>query len=58
MRYREGLRVDMIARQLARSASAISVQLFAVRKLLRDCVRRKLAHADIGIEPDTPHGPA
>jgi RNA polymerase sigma-70 factor, ECF subfamily len=58
MRYREGWRVDVIARQLARSASAISVQLFAVRKLLRDCVRRKLAHAQIGIEPDTPHEPA
>ena len=42
-RYGEGIRVDAIARQLGRSASAVSVQLFGLRKVLRDCVADKLA---------------
>jgi RNA polymerase sigma-70 factor (ECF subfamily) len=41
-RYGEGLRVDAIAQRLGRSPSAVSVQLFGLRKLLRDCVAGKL----------------
>jgi RNA polymerase sigma-70 factor (ECF subfamily) len=42
-RYGDGIRVDAIARRLGRSASAVSVQLFGLRKVLRDCVTGKLA---------------
>ncbi|MEO8426183.1 MAG: sigma-70 family RNA polymerase sigma factor [Verrucomicrobiota bacterium] len=45
LRYREGLQVKVIADRLARSVTAVSVQLFGLRKLLRDCVARKQAHA-------------
>lgn len=41
-RYGEGLRVDAIAQRLGRSASAVSVQLFGLRKVLRDCVAGKM----------------
>jgi RNA polymerase sigma-70 factor (ECF subfamily) len=42
-RYGEGLRVTAIAQRLGRTASAVSVQLFGLRKMLRDCVADKLA---------------
>jgi DNA-directed RNA polymerase specialized sigma24 family protein len=45
LRYRDGLQVKAIADQLARSATSVSVQLFGLRKLLRDCVTRKQAQA-------------
>jgi RNA polymerase sigma factor (sigma-70 family) len=45
MRYREGLQVKVIAGRLGRSVTAVSVQLFEIRKLLRECVARKRAHA-------------
>jgi RNA polymerase sigma-70 factor, ECF subfamily len=41
-RYDEGLRVESIAQRLGRSASAVSVQLFGLRKVLRDCVANKM----------------
>jgi DNA-directed RNA polymerase specialized sigma24 family protein len=41
-RYGEGVRVQVIAERLARSPSAISVQLFGLRKILRECVSRKM----------------
>jgi RNA polymerase sigma-70 factor (ECF subfamily) len=41
-RYGEGLRVEAIAQRLGRSASAVSVQLFGLRKVLRDCVAGKM----------------
>ncbi len=58
LRYEDGRRVQAIARELGRSASAVSVQLFAVRKLLRDCVRRKLSHAQFETGSDASHEPA
>jgi RNA polymerase sigma factor (sigma-70 family) len=45
LRYREGLQVKVIAARLGRSVTAVSVQLFGMRKLLRDCVARKQAYA-------------
>jgi RNA polymerase sigma-70 factor (ECF subfamily) len=45
MRYRDGLQVKIIAERLGRSVTAVSVQLFGLRKQLRDCVARKRAHA-------------
>jgi RNA polymerase sigma-70 factor (ECF subfamily) len=45
MRYREGLQVKVIAARLGRSVTAVSVQLFEIRKLLRECVARKRGHA-------------
>jgi len=42
-RYGDGIRVEAIAKRLGRSASAVSVQLFGLRKVLRDCVTGKLA---------------
>jgi DNA-directed RNA polymerase specialized sigma24 family protein len=47
-RYGEGLRVTAIAQRLGRTASAVSVQLFALRKMLRDCVADKLAREHTG----------
>lgn len=41
-RYGDGQRVQTIAQRLARSPSAVSVQLFGLRKILRDCVTRKM----------------
>ncbi len=41
-RYGEGLRVQAIAQRLGRSPSAVSVQLFGLRRLLRECVTRKM----------------
>jgi RNA polymerase sigma-70 factor (ECF subfamily) len=58
MRYNHGLRVQEIARRLARSVSAVSVQLFTLRKALRGCVRRKLAQSEAGIGVDIDYGPA
>ena len=37
--------VKVIADRLARSATSVSVQLFGLRKLLRDCVTRKQTQA-------------
>ena len=34
---------EAIAQHLGRSASAVSVQLFGLRKILRDCIDRKMA---------------
>lgn len=45
LRYRDGLQVKVIAGHLARSATSVSVQLFGLRKLLRDCVTRKQMQA-------------
>ena len=42
-RYGDSLRVTAIAQRLGRNASAISVQLFGLRKALRDCVADKMA---------------
>jgi RNA polymerase sigma-70 factor (ECF subfamily) len=42
-RYEEGLRVQGIAQRLGRSAAAVSVQMFGLRKLLRDCVTKRIA---------------
>jgi RNA polymerase sigma-70 factor (ECF subfamily) len=55
-RYGDGLRVDAIATRLGRSASAVSVQLFGLRKVLRDCVMGKLASHDSLSESS--YGPA
>jgi RNA polymerase sigma-70 factor (ECF subfamily) len=45
MRYHDGLLVRDIAVRQGRSADAVSVQLFGLRKLLRDCVAGKIANA-------------
>jgi len=45
LRYHDGLRVKSIAEHLGRSVTAVSVQLFGLRQLLRDCVARKRANA-------------
>jgi RNA polymerase sigma-70 factor (ECF subfamily) len=45
LRYRDGLQVKAIAERLGRSVTAVSVQLFGLRKLLRECVARKRSHA-------------
>jgi DNA-directed RNA polymerase specialized sigma24 family protein len=58
MRYHGGVRVQEIARRLARSVSGVSVQLFTLRKRLRECVRRKLAQGEAGAEPTVDYGPA
>jgi RNA polymerase sigma factor (sigma-70 family) len=49
MRYRDGLQVKVIAARLGRSVTAVSVQLFELRKLLRECVARKRAHAAVNL---------
>ncbi len=46
MRYGDGLRVQDIAQRQSRSADALSVQLFGLRKVLRDCIGAKLSKAD------------
>jgi RNA polymerase sigma-70 factor (ECF subfamily) len=43
LRYRDGLRVQDIAQRQGRSPDAISVQLFRLRGILRDCVTAKAA---------------
>jgi RNA polymerase sigma-70 factor (ECF subfamily) len=43
LRYTEGLRVTVISQRLGRSPSALRVQLFGLRKILRDCVAQKMA---------------
>jgi RNA polymerase sigma-70 factor (ECF subfamily) len=45
MRYQDALRVREIATRQGRSADAVSVQLFGLRKILRDCVAGKSAAA-------------
>jgi len=40
-RYAQRISVESIARALGRSASAVSVQLFALRQKLRACIERK-----------------
>lgn len=40
-RYRERVPVEIIGRTLGRTASAVSVELFGLRRKLRDCVDRK-----------------
>jgi RNA polymerase sigma-70 factor (ECF subfamily) len=55
-RYGEGLRVDAIAKRLGRSASAVSVQLFGLRKVLRDCVAGKMRLDKPTSATGTPHG--
>lgn len=45
-RYGEGERVQGIAERLGRSASAVSVQLFGLRKILRECVSRKMGELE------------
>ena len=51
VRYRDGLQVKVIADRLARSATSVSVQLFGLRKLLRDCVTRK--QVKVAANPDS-----
>lgn len=58
LRYEKGRRVQVIARELGRSASAVSVQLFGVRKLLRDCIRSKFYRAQFESGSDLTHEPA
>ncbi len=50
LRYRDGLQVKAIANRLARSATSVSVQVFRLRKLLRDCVTRKQAQAAANLD--------
>lgn len=40
-RYQDGLGVNALAATLGRSATAVSVQLFAIRRTLRQCIERK-----------------
>jgi RNA polymerase sigma-70 factor (ECF subfamily) len=55
-RYKHGLRVDAIAQRLGRSASAVSVQLFGLRIVLRDCVANKMPLHKATSLTGTPHG--
>ncbi len=45
LRYSEGVRVQDIAFHQGRSADSVSVQLFRLREMLRDCVMHKAATA-------------
>jgi DNA-directed RNA polymerase specialized sigma24 family protein len=42
-RYRERRTVEALARTLGRTASAVSVNLFAIRRKLRECIEAKSA---------------
>ncbi len=42
LRYREGLAISGLAARLKRSVAAIEMALVRVRRVLRDCVERKL----------------
>jgi RNA polymerase sigma-70 factor (ECF subfamily) len=44
-RYTAGDPLEKIARRLGKTVAAVKFQLFAIRKHLRECVRRKLAQA-------------
>jgi RNA polymerase sigma-70 factor (ECF subfamily) len=46
LRYRDGFQVKNIAQRLGRSVTAVSVQLFGLRKTLRDCVTRKRSQTE------------
>ena len=41
-RYREGEPVESIARRIGKAPNALAAELYRVRKLLMDCVRRTL----------------
>ena len=56
-RYSEGMRVDAIAQRLGRSASAVSVQLFGLRKVLRDCVAAKMPPCKTSSPTGSSYGP-
>jgi RNA polymerase sigma-70 factor (ECF subfamily) len=56
-RYGEGLRVQAIAQRLGRTPSAVSVQLFGLRKVLRDCVANKMAGAKTGAQTGNSYEP-
>jgi DNA-directed RNA polymerase specialized sigma24 family protein len=56
-RYDDGLRVESIAQRLGRSASAVSVQLFGLRKVLRDCVANKMTGHDTNTATGNSYGP-
>ena len=56
-RYGEGLRVGAIAQRLGRSASAVSVQLFGLRKVLRDCVAGKMTPSNTTSSTGSSYGP-
>jgi RNA polymerase sigma-70 factor (ECF subfamily) len=45
LRYREGHSPQEIARKLGRSSDAIRASLMRVRRSLRDCIERRLGHA-------------
>jgi RNA polymerase sigma-70 factor (ECF subfamily) len=45
LRYQEGLSLESIAGRLERTVGAIQVALVRVRRVLRECVDRKLAEA-------------
>lgn len=44
LRYRDGLRLETLASQLGRNLGAIQMALVRIRRVLRECVERKLAH--------------
>ena len=43
MRYSRDASIENISRKVGKSAGAVKVQLFDVRRKLRECVNRKLA---------------
>jgi len=43
MRYTENTRLERIAKKIGKSVSATKFELFAIRKRLRECIRKKLA---------------
>ena len=46
-RYRDGEPVESIARRAGKAPNAVAAELYRVRKLLMDCVRRALASGDL-----------
>jgi RNA polymerase sigma-70 factor (ECF subfamily) len=48
MKYGEGLKIAQIAERLGRSVEAVEMILVRARRVLRDCIDRKLAKAEGG----------
>jgi RNA polymerase sigma-70 factor (ECF subfamily) len=45
LRYRDGLRLEEVSSHLHRSLGSIQMALVRIRRVLRECVERKLNHA-------------
>ncbi|MBN1670098.1 MAG: sigma-70 family RNA polymerase sigma factor [Kiritimatiellae bacterium] len=43
LRYAENVKLETIAAKIGKSVSAVKFELFAIRKKLRECIRKKLA---------------